>query len=132
MNSVLSSAQNLSTPYKPVASYFHDSDCVEYVREDVPTVYRRIDDFLTLALDMSTRELIGFRFKGFRNFYIRHLEEVHRRFGSDFLALVSVVERHVQDIGEDLFDERRREAYSLVRRLAHEDNVELRDLPEAA
>ena len=132
VSTTLSAAAYLTTPYQPVAIYYHESDSVEYVRHDAPCLYRRIDDFLTLILDTSTREIIGFRLKGFRNFYLRHLEKVLRRFDTDFLALVSVVEEHVKAVGDDAFDVGRREAYSAAREIALNDKVRLDDLPQAA
>ena len=65
---------DLHSEYVPKALYLADADTVEYVRSDVPCVYRRIDGILTLALDFHTRELIGFRIKGFRNFFLNHLK----------------------------------------------------------
>jgi hypothetical protein len=63
----------LSGRYVPVAVYYEDADMVEYIRQDVPCVNRRVDSFLTLALEMGSREPIGFRLKGFKNFYLHHL-----------------------------------------------------------
>ena len=51
---------DLYSQYVPSALYLGDADTVEYVRRDVPCVYRRIDGILTLALDLKTRELVGF------------------------------------------------------------------------
>ena len=65
---------DLRTPYVPAALYLEDADSVEYVRRDVACVYHRVDGFLTLALDMKTRELNGFRLKGFKNFFLKHLQ----------------------------------------------------------
>ena len=53
----------LRAEYVQSALYYADADTVEYVRKDGPCVHRRIDDMLTLTLDLNTRELIGFRVK---------------------------------------------------------------------
>lgn len=120
-------ARNLSTPYKPVAAYYEDADSVEYVRRDAPAVYQRVDAFLTLIFDMKNRdELIGFRLKGFKNFYLNHLSHL------DFVALVSPLEQALTVAADSAFDfHDRREAYDRARLIAIEDRVTLRDLPKA-
>jgi len=55
-----------SPPYEPVALYYVDSDCVEYVKEDTFCIYERIDGFLTLIFDETKINLIGFKLKGFK------------------------------------------------------------------
>src|SRR4029077_2594532 len=64
----------LHARYTPVGVYYEDADMVEYIRKDVPCVNRRIDDLLTLALDMESREPIGFKLKGFKNFYLHYFK----------------------------------------------------------
>ena len=91
---------DLTTPYVPVAIYLDDADSVEYVRRDVACVYRRVDGFLTLALDMKTRELNGFRLKGFKNFFLTRLKPRYKLLDDDFIPLVSVIEEAVQTIGD--------------------------------
>lgn len=129
--SVPPAAYNLTTEYTPVAIYFSGSDTVEYVRRDAPTVYRRVDGFLTLIFDMKNRdELVGFQLKGFRNFYLQ--DEVRAVLGEDFLTLVGLLERAMTRLGDGVFDEAEKQAYDRARRLALEDRVELRDLPKVA
>ena len=117
-------------PYKPVALYYHDADSVEYVRRDVPTVSRRIDDFLTLILDMKNRDqVIGFRLKGFQNFYINHLKKSRGELDDEFFALAAVLESALTTLGNNYFDkvEQRTEAYKAARRIAIEDKVILEE-----
>lgn len=124
-------AYNLSTAYVPVAVYYAGADTVEYVRKDAATVYRRVDEFLTLILDMYDREtLIGFQLKGFRNFYLQ--DGVRDRLGEDFLSLVGLLERAVTWLGGEMFDDERKDAYHRACKLALEDKVELHDLPKVA
>lgn len=120
-------AQSLTTSYRPVAAYFEDADSVEYVRRDVPAVYSRVDPFLTLIYDMRRRdELIGFRLKGFKNFYLQHLQAM-----GDFVSMVGALERGVSAAADGMFDqEERRAAYAKARRIALDDSVELTDLPQ--
>jgi hypothetical protein len=70
MKSEETRGNQLLSDYLPTAVYYADADTVEYVRRDVPCVYRRIDGILTLALDLHTREITGFRLKGFKNFFM--------------------------------------------------------------
>jgi hypothetical protein len=126
---------NLSGQYKPMAVYYEDADMVEYVRLDVPCVNRRIDEFLTLALQMDGREPIGFKLKGFKNFYLHHCKDDARTDDRDrFLALVKVIEKATQVLGDGVFeeDQDRRTAYEQAYTIAKEDNAALRDLPSAA
>lgn len=122
-------AGNLSAAYRPTATYYEDADSVEYVRCDVPSVYRRVDEFLTLIYDMDRREdLIGFRLKGFKNFYLKHLAPM-----TDFVSLVGALEQALTVAANGAFDARERQAaYASAREIALEDKVALRDLPQQA
>ena len=64
-NALRSELGSLAGAYSPIAVYFVDSDCVEYVKEDALCVYDRIDNFLTLITDENQRNVIGFKLKGF-------------------------------------------------------------------
>lgn len=115
--------KNLTTPYAPIAVYYEDADMVEYVRRDVPAVAKRVDALLTLLVGMRDREdVIGFRLKGFKNYYLRNLAGL-----DDFVALVTILEQEITKIGDATFD--RREAYKKARELAVAGNVVLKDLP---
>ena len=122
-------AANLSTPYRPVAAYYEGADSVEYIRQDVPALYTRIDEFLTLIYDLRRRDLlIGFRLKGFKHFYLSHLRSV-----GDFVSLVGAMEQALSVVGDNVFDEQeRRRAYAQAREIALADGVALRDLPKVA
>jgi hypothetical protein len=123
---------DLSSPYKPRAIYLHDADTVEYVRKDVPCIYRRIDGMLTLALDLKDQNPIGFRFKGFKNFFLKHKTKFDLLEG-DFISLVGVIEDALQTICDDVFkDTDRKKAYMQARKIAHEDSVALEEWPLAA
>jgi len=128
MTELTPSARNLTTPYTGVALYFEDADTVEYIRQDIPAVHRRIDGVLTLLFNMADREeLIGFQIKGFRNFYLQ--DAVRQALGDDFLSLVGILERVCTAVGGPLLDVRK-EAYDRARKIALEDKVELQDLPK--
>lgn len=115
--------KNLTTPYSAVAIYYEGADMVEYVRRDAPSVCVRVDELLTLVVDMRNRDdLIGFRLKGFRNYYLRNLSGL-----DDFVSLVGVLEREITEVGNTTFD--RRDAYQRARTIAISDSVVLKDLP---
>ena len=117
--------------YTPAAIYFQEADIVEYVRSDVPTVHRRIDGFLTLVLDMETREPIGFALKGFRNFYVNHMKPAGD--DEDFVLLTKVLEEKARQIGSLVFDDATlRSGYETAQSIAISDHVKLNEIPEAA
>lgn len=120
---------DLHSAYIPTALYFADADTVEYVKRDASCFYRRIDAMLTLAYDLKTRELIGFRVKGFKNFFLNHLKPKYKLLDGDFIALVSVIEQAFQVVGDHVCPEDKRvDAYRQARRMAHDDRVELEPL----
>lgn len=124
---------DLSAEYVPAAVYLDDADSVEYVRRDVTCVYRRVDGILTLVLDMKTRELNGFRLKGFKNLFLKRLQPKYEFLDDDFLSLVSVIEDAIQIVGDQLVtDPTRKAAYREARRMAHEDRVSIESQPIAA
>jgi hypothetical protein len=129
MNTPQIGLSDLKTSYVPVALYLEDADSVEYVRRDIACVYHRVDGFLTLALDMKTRELNGFRLKGFKNFFIKHLQPKYKLLDDDFIPLVSVIEDAAQLVGERVTrDPAAKTAYLAVKRMAHEDRVTIEPL----
>jgi hypothetical protein len=118
----------LYSAYIPRAIYYADADTVEYVRKDGPCVHRRIDEFLTLVLDFDTRELTGFRVKGFRNFFINHLKPKHKLLDGDFIPLVSVLEQALELVGNSVcVDDDSVQAYRQARKMAHDDRVALEE-----
>lgn len=114
--------------YKRSAIYYDMSDAVEYLRSDDTCIYRRIDAHLTLALDMDTREVIGFRIKGFKNLYLRELKPFCDKLGIEFLDLAQAFQNIVGAAGDKMVDEAR-EAYATAYAIAANDNVVLRELP---
>ena len=120
---------NMTTPYTPTAIYYDDADTVEYVRRDAPCVHRRVDGFLTLTFDMFNRDqLIGFRLKGFKNFYLKELKPT-QKLDLEFVSLALAIEKAVSIIGDGLFDETTKSAYRSAVTMAIEDGATLRELP---
>jgi len=116
----------ISTAYKAVALYYEGADSLEYIRRDAPSVYRRVDESLTLIFDMVNRdELVGFQLKGFRSLYLQEVAPL-----GDFPSLVGILERLFTAVGHGVLA--RKEAYDRARKLALEDRVEVHDLPKAS
>ena len=114
--------------YVPAAIYYHDSDCVEYVKLDGYCVYERVDAFLTLIKDATGHNLIGFKLKGFGNMFGK-LKSALQLSDNHFLPLMSIIEQACTIAGDELFqDEKRKAGYQAAYRLAANDNV---FLPEA-
>jgi len=114
-------------PYKPVALYFLESDCVEYVKQDTFCIHRRVDSFLTLIFDETKNNLIGFKLKGFKHVFdkVKPLFELN---DMQFVDLVPVIQFVFTQFGNQVFsvgDEERRLAYKAAINLAANDNVRL-------
>lgn len=119
---------DIGAPYRPQAVYFLDSDCVEYVKEDAFCIYERVDNFLTLVFDETKFNLVGFKLKGFKCVFDKHLKPLFKLHDSQFIDLVSVIEMVFTHVGDQVFasgsDERSR-AYKAALKLAANDNVKL-------
>jgi hypothetical protein len=110
--------------YEPKAVYYPDSDYIEYMRFDTTTFYRRVDRFLTLALDMKSRNLIGFQLKGFRNFFIKEINKKKEFNDDDFIAIVKIIEVLITRFGNQLVEaDDARLAYQDVLEIARADDV---------
>ena len=119
--------------YRARAIYYEQSDSLEYVRRDVPSVYRRIDQQLTLILDMDSRQPMGFKLKGYRHFFLRHLKTEHDLDEGHFLKLIDVLQQALSVGGDAIFDAvERQTAYRQALEIAEEDNVFVDDQPRAA
>ena len=121
-NILQSELGSLAGAYTPVAVYFHDSDCVEYVKEDTLCVYDRIDSFLTLITDENQKSVIGFKLKGFS-------KAVKQAVGKgapegQFLELIRVIESVCTSLGEEIFkDQDTQQAYATAKKIAVDENL---------
>jgi dTDP-glucose pyrophosphorylase len=133
MSNVLrSELGSLAGEYRPIAIYYHDSDCVEYAQHDVLCVYDRIDQFLTLITDETQKNVIGFKLKGFSKAVKEMLGTNADQ--SQFLQLINVIESVCTQLGDDLFgDDDRQQAYDAAKKIASHNNLILdkATLPEA-
>lgn len=114
----------LPAAYVAAAVYAFDSDCVEYIKSDVFCIHERVDSRLTLVKDATGHNLIGFKIKGFRNIFERMRVAVELSDGM-FLPLVEALLQIYTEIGDELFDGRRKAAYRAAYVLAANDNVRL-------
>ena len=77
-------------------------------------------------------EVIGFRLKGFKNFYLRTIKP-GRGLNHDFLSLAVALEKAIDLVAENIIkfdgarEAARKEAYECAYRMATEDGVALRD-----
>lgn len=112
--------------YEPKAVYYPESDCIEYVREDIRMFYRRIDELLTVALDMRSDRLIGFQIKGIKNFYLREILDGRDYQDDEFVEIVCVLQTILSKIGDKILNqEGARQAYQGAMIIAGEDDVKL-------
>lgn len=121
-----------SKEYEPTAIYYEESDSLEYLRASEPSVYRRVDAMLTLVLSVDDRKLIGFKLKGFKNFYIRHLRDKLAGNSPAFIELVDLLQEISCSLGDKIFEERQKAAYTSALDMAALDNVHVRDLPKVS
>lgn len=114
----------LDAAYVPKALYYENADSLEYVRRDSPNVYRRIDQHLTLILDLHSREPLGFSLKGFRHLYLTKVLPKHTAQPVSFFKLINILEDAMSVHANALFEqEERRRAYKDALEIAAEDDV---------
>jgi hypothetical protein len=87
-----------------------------------------------MVLDIGNRDPIGFRLKGFKNFYLRKIKpSMEQLDDGNFVFLVSVIEGLVAEMGDKIFkDVERYKAYAAAAEIARTDRVELHDFLKAA
>ena len=125
---------SLRSRYLAKARYHALGDFVEYLRGDKPYIMRRIDNFLTIALDLETRQAAGFRLKGFKHFYHRHFKLRGRVLDDQFHAIVTAIEVAVTSVGDETFADlvEIKSAYKSAHAIAAEDNVSIQPAALAA
>jgi hypothetical protein len=129
----LTSTDSFADQYQPVAVYFEESDCIEYVKEDSFAVYERIDSFLTLIYDSTKIGLVGFKLKGFRYIFDAHLKPIYKLNDEQFVDLIAVLEAVCTELGDEIFtNEKVARAYKAARKLVANDNVRLNIALDAA
>ena len=126
-------SHDVRQPYEPTAIYYESSDSLEYVRRDEPAVYRRVDEYLTLVLELHSRALLGFKLKGFRHLYLAHLVPKYHLTERQFIPLIAVLEDAMSASVNGIFEKAERElAYREALLLAKQDNVRVDQFPHRA
>ncbi|MBU1304058.1 MAG: hypothetical protein KKF33_00870 [Alphaproteobacteria bacterium] len=119
-------SNSLDAKYVPKALYYENADSLEYMRRDSPSVYRRIDQHLTLILDLHSREPLGFSLKGFKHLYLTNILPKYTAQPVSFFKLINILEDAMSVHANTFFDqEERRKAYSDALEIAAEDDVTL-------
>lgn len=117
-----------SRSYVPAAVYYEESDSLEYIRRDGPCVYRRIDNLLTLVLELDSREPMGFQIKGFKHYYFRTIRTTEGR--SSFNHLIEILQFALTKVGDGVFKrEDRIRDYERALNIADEDKVRIPEIP---
>ncbi len=82
---------------------------------------------------METRRPIGFKLKGFRNFYLRYLKPKHDLQEQHFLLLIDILQDAMGVDGEAILQAAERSsAYRQALEIAQVDNVRLDEFPKVA
>ena len=81
-------------------------------------------------MDETKFNLIGFKLKGFKYIFEKHVKPLLELNDSQFIELVSVIEAMFTRIGDEVFaggedDDERRRGYKAAIKLASHDNVKL-------
>lgn len=105
--------------FVPYASYNEELDCVEYLEANTLFIANRIDDILTLLKD-ETGKVIGFKLKGFKNYFNTNLKDRFELEETQFLPLIKLIEAiltlDAKRINQDSF---KRSAYQAVLQLSN-------------
>jgi len=62
----ITNLEQQAPPFKPVATYDPDGDCIEFLAAPVSFYGKRIDDLVTVYYDNDTNEIVGSLIKGIR------------------------------------------------------------------
>ena len=126
-------ARSFDSEFARVAVYFPSMDYLDYVRSDGLHVSERIDRFLTLVWDEAGDELVGFKLKGLKHFFLTQLKPALQLADDDFIAVRDLFVALATKFGDELFaddGDRVRIAYRRAMKIAANDNVQL-SMPSA-
>jgi hypothetical protein len=103
---------------------------MEYVREDIPSVARRVDEFLTLVVSLEDRHLIGVRLKGFKYLFNKKLISLeksslpNKNLDGEFMLLTKIFEELMTKIGNEIMAQvDRKRAYEQAMEIVEFDQV---------
>jgi hypothetical protein len=119
-----------ASDYSPAAIYYDGADMMEYVREDIPSVARRVDEFLTLVVSLEDRHLIGVRLKGFKYLFNKKLISLeksslpNKNLDGEFMLLTKIFEELMTKIGNEIMAQvDRKRAYEQAMEIVEFDQV---------
>jgi hypothetical protein len=117
--------------FSPHAAYYEALDCIEYVNKDCTVIAERIDEVLTLLRKNGTQEYVGFKIKGFRNYFEKNLKQMYRHLNEkDFMTLTNVMEPIFQERAPELMSSKKhtaKSAYRIVYEMIDNNAIELFD-----
>ncbi|MEM9100182.1 MAG: hypothetical protein AAGC79_16830 [Pseudomonadota bacterium] len=113
--------------YEKVAVYFPSMDYVDYIRNDGVAICERIDRFLTVMRN-EDGEMIGFKLKGIKNFFLKRLKPALSLEDEDFVYVKDMFVALATAMGDEMFPDddkqrKRTQAYRNASRIAREDQV---------
>ena len=105
--------------FEACAYYLSSMDYLEFITSNGTTVDRRIDEFLTLIFNAERSAIVGLKIKGLRYHFNEQLKDiVEQSPDDDFILLVLILEKVIESIGPDMFNEINRTAYKDAARFA--------------
>ena len=115
--------------FKRAAVYFPSMDYLDYVREDGVKVCERVDQFLSVIWN-EDGEMIGFKIKCVRNFFLTKLKPALSLSDDDFLWVRDLFVALATTKGDEMFpeDNRREERkvkYRRALKIATDDQVRI-------
>jgi hypothetical protein len=110
-----------------LAVYFPSMDYIDYIREDGIKISERIDEYLSV-LRNEFGDVVGFKLKGFKNYFIKKLKPAFSLEDADFVWISDLLVALVQEEGAKIFADDQRKvhrlsAYRQVSKIAREDKV---------
>lgn len=122
-------ALDVGQKYVKAAVYFPSMDYLDYAREDGIKIFERVDQFLTVIWN-ENGEMIGFKLKGIRNFFLTKLKPALSLRDDDFVWVRDIFVALATDKGAEMFpDDNRKEErvvqYRRALKIATDDNVKI-------
>lgn len=110
-----------------LAVYFPSMDYIDYIREDGIRISERIDEYLSV-LRNEFGDVVGFKLKGFKNYFLKKLKPEFSLADTDFVWLSDLLAVLIHEEGDKIFADEQRSvqrmsAYRQVRAIAREDKV---------
>ncbi|MEI7511894.1 MAG: hypothetical protein WCK01_00330 [Candidatus Uhrbacteria bacterium] len=84
-------ARETTLPFRPVAQYHPEMDCMLYLREDCSYRADRVDLFLTLLWHPYEQRAVGIKLKGFR-FLFEQVRRIHNLQPEGFISVATALE----------------------------------------